>query len=405
MSTTLLYQVFGVRGYIHTATKFPKAKTVVFMVRQKHAELKCPACDSYDVCRNGSTTRRWQMPPCAFAHAFIQINVQRIKCRKCGIARQVNVHFAHPRRHHTKQLERYVVALSKLMTIQDVAKHLALRWKTIKEIVKRDLKRKFAAPKLGHLKQIAIDEICIGKGHRYLTIVMDLASGAIVFVGDGKGSDALLPFWKRVKLARASIQAVAIDMSQAYIKAVSENLPKASIVFDRFHIMKLMNEKLSALRRELHNELTDSLRKKALKGTRWLLLKNPDNLDPARNEHERLAEALRLNEPLSTAYYLKDELRLLWQQASRSAAERSLDDWIARAESRGVGMLIKFARTLRSHRWGLLNYYEYPISTGPLEGTNNKIKTMQRQAYGYRDREFFILKIYALHQTKYALVG
>jgi len=291
------------------------------------------------------------------------------------------------------------------MTIQDVAKHLAVSWKTIKEIVKRDLALRFKAPKLSDLKRIAIDEICIGKGHRYLTIVMDLATGAVVFVGDGKRSDALLPFWKRVKRARASIQAVAIDMSPAYIKAVSENLPKARIVFDRFHIMKLMNEKLSGLRRVLHNELTGPLQKKALKGTRWLLLKNPENLDSARNEHERLAEALRLNKPLATAYYLKDELRLFWQQADKASAAAFLADWIARAEISGVRMLIQFARTLRRHRWGLLSYYDYPISTGPLEGTNNKIKTMQRQAYGYRDREFFILKIYALHQAKYALVG
>ena len=141
-----------------------------------------------------------------------------------------------------------------------------------------------------------------------------------------------------------------------------------------------------------------------LKGTRWLLLKNPENLKNWK-EHERLEEALRLNQPLATAYYLKEDLRQLWEQPDKDAATAFLQDWIARAQSSGIGILIKIAKTLALYRTGILAYYDYPISTGPLEGTNNKIKTMKRQAYGFRDLEFFKLKILALHETKYALVG
>jgi transposase len=126
----------------------------------------------------------------------------------------------------------------------------------------------YAKPKLKHLRHIAIDEIAIAKGHRYLTIVLDLDSGAVVFVGDGKGAKALKPFWKRLKSSRAKIAAVAMDMSPAYREAVSTNLPEAKIVFDRFHVMKLFNEKLSDLRRALYREATDVLHKKVLKGTR-----------------------------------------------------------------------------------------------------------------------------------------
>jgi len=135
------------------------------------------------------------------------------------------------------------------------------------------------------------------------------------------------------------------------------------------------------------------------------MVKNPENLDPTKNEHQRLAEILKLNEPLSLAYYLKEDLREVWEQADEEAAQAHLMDWILRAEISGVAMLIKFAKTLRLHALGILAWYDYPISTGPLEGTNNKIKTMKRQAYGFRDHEFFKLKILALHQTKYALVG
>jgi len=136
-----------------------------------------------------------------------------------------------------------------------------------------------------------------------------------------------------------------------------------------------------------------------------LLLKRPENLDASRNEPERLKEALRLNEPLAIAYYLKEELNEVWEQDDEQAAQSLLMDWIHYAESTGIRMLHKFARTLRLHAIGILAYYDYPISTGPLEGTNNKIKTMKRQAYGFRDPEFFKLKILGIHETRYALVG
>ena len=215
-------------------------------------------------------------------------------------------------------------------------------------------------------------------------MVLDLISGAVVFVGDGKGAEALLPFWKRLKCSRAQIQAVAIDMSPVYISAVSANLPEATIVFDHFHLIKLFNEKLSTFRRDLHHEATKE-GKKVLKGMLWLLLKNPNNLRPQHDEKQRLEEALNLNKSLATAYYLKEDLRQLWFQENKKQATDHLDDWIARAKSSNIKMLLTFSKTFVKHRNGILAYYDFPISTGPLEGTNNKIKTLQKQAYGFRD--------------------
>jgi len=140
------------------------------------------------------------------------------------------------------------------MTIRDVARHLGVGWDMIKEIQKRDPARRFAEPDLRALRRIAIDEIAVAKGHRYMTVVLDLDSGAVVFVGDGEGADALDPFWKRMGRRRARIEAVAMGLAPAYRKAVAENPPKARIVFDRFHVMKLFNEKFSDLRRSLHRE-------------------------------------------------------------------------------------------------------------------------------------------------------
>jgi transposase len=333
------------------------------------------------------------------------LDVPRAGCLDCGAVRQVAVGFADGRRSYTKSFERHVLDLSRRMTIQDVARHLQVGWDVVKDIQKRYLGQKFKRVKLHHVRQIAIDEIAIGRGQRYLTVVLDLVSGAVVFVGDGRGADALEPFWKRLKSAHATVEAVAMDMSPAYISAVLTNLPDAVLVFDHFHIIKLFNEKLSGLRRDLYREATEQLHKDVLKGTRWLLLKNPENLDDTRDEPKRLREALKLNEPLATAYYMKDDLRRVWKQPNKRTARRILMAWIRRAETSGIRMLIKFAHTLAAHRNQILNFYEYRISTGPLEGTNTKIRVMQHQAYGFRDIEFFKLKIYALHETRYELVG
>jgi transposase len=286
-----------------------------------------------------------------------------------------------------------------------VAEHLQVSWDTVKDIQVKNLQRRFGKPDLRKLKQIAIDEIAVGKGHRYLTVVLNLLTGAVVFVGDGKGVAALEIFWKRLRRARAKIKAVATDMSAAYIRAVRDNLPRAVHVFDRFHVVKLFNDKLSAFRRQLYHAASSDHDRRILKGTRWLLLKNPENLDDGRNELDRLLEALRLNQPLAIAYYLKEDLRQIWSQPDKRTARRVLRDWLARARASGIRMLIQFADTLEQHQEGVLNYYDYKISTGPLEGTNTKIQLMKRQAYGFRDQSFFKLKILGIHETKHALVG
>jgi transposase len=404
MSTSLLYHGFGIRGYSYLRTEYHHGQ-VVFTIRQDPDTLRCSACGSKDVGTRGNLERRFKSLPIGGKPVSIMFPIPRVACSACGALRQVEIGFADRRRSYTRPFERYALDLLRHMTIQDVAEHLNVGWDLVKDIQKRDLARRFARPKLKHLRQIAIDEISIGKGHRYLTVVLDLQSGAVVFVGDGKGADALEPFWRRLQRSGGKIEAVAIDMSAAYIEAVSTHLPEATIVFDHFHVIKLFNEKLSDLRRDLYREATDQLHKDVLKGTRWLLLKSPDNLKPDRKEAERLREALRLNQPLATAYYMKEELRLLWSKPDKDEAETLLVDWINRAMVSGIRVLMKFAKTLAAHRTGILAYYDYPISTGPLEGTNNKIKTMKRQAYGFRDQEFFKLRILAIHETKYALVG
>ena len=404
MSTSLLYHGFMIRGYEYQRTDYLWG-SVVFTIKQARDRLRCPCCGSDNVHQRGHRWRLYRSLPIGGKPVWIGFKIARVSCQDCGAWRQVRVTFADERKRHTKAFARYVLELSKSMTIQDVAGHLGVGWDLVKEIQKEYLERTFGKPKLRHMTLIAIDEISIRKGHRYATVVLDLESGAVLYVGDGKKGDALDLFWKRLKASRAKIKSVAMDMSAAYIGAVTKHLPQASIVFDRFHIMKLYNDKLSDLRRELYREATDQLHKDVLKGIRWLLLKNSENLDDTRNESARLQAALELNESLATAYYMKDLLHFFWELQSKRQAEQWLKEWIELANASGIRMLMTLAKTLQGHRSGLLAWYDYPISTGPLEGTNNKIKTMKRQAYGFRDKEFFKLKILALHVSRHKLIG
>ena len=404
MSTSLLYHGFGIRGYQYVRS-FYNQGIIRFKIIQDRHSLRCPKCNAKELILHGSVNRDFRSLPIGSKPVFITCPIARIECLSCDIIRQVKTSFADQRRTYTNAFKRYALELSKYMTISDVAKHLKVGWDLIKDIQKRYLKNRFSHPKLNKLKLLAIDEISIGRNHRYLTVVLDLKSGAVVFVGDGKGADALKPFWRRLNRFKSNIRAVAIDMSPAYISAIQENLPDAAIVFDHFHIIKMFNDKLSDLRRTLQREAKDKDIQTVLKGTRWLLLKNPDNLKELTNEQQRLEAALKLNKPLATAYYLKEDLRQLWAQINKTTAKAFLLDWIKRARISKIKQLKDMADSLETHQKGVLSYYNYRISTGPLEGTNNKIKTLQRQAYGYRDMDFFKLKICALHLTKYALTG
>jgi transposase len=404
MSSDAFYSIFQLDGY--TVTHSMAGEELLYLeLAPEQQHLRCPGCRSRNVVRSGSQPRLLHHLPVGGQAVRLNVFVPRVKCHACGTIRQVKFDLADTRRTYTFAFERYVLELSQHMTIQAVANHLGVSWDIVKDIQKRHLRKHYARPSLKKVKQIAIDEICIGHPRKFLTIVLDLDSGAILFVGKGRNAASLAPFWRRLRKAGAKVQAVATDMSKAYISAVEKNLPDAALVFDRFHVVKLMNSKLTKLRRELFHELANKQQRQVLKGTRWLLLMNPENLDSLKDEPRRLQEALRLNEPLATAYYLKEDLRQFWEQPDKEIARRKMQSWYHQAMSSGVRTLQEFARFLLGHQERILAWYDYPISTGPLEGTNNKIKTMLRQHYGLRDQEFFRLKLYQLHETMYALVG
>jgi len=404
MPTNVLYTAIGMTGYVPLSIS-DRAGVLSLTMQAPESAIRCPICKSPHVVRRGTVDRKVHAPPIGLRETVISIKTPRVQCDDCARVLTIDLPKVVASKNHTKSFARMAVDLRKVMSIVDVATYLGVSETMIRGIDKSYLHRKFSKPKLGQLKHLAIDEISVRKGHKYLTIVMDLDSGAVMFVGDGKGEKSLKPFWKRLRGSRAKIKAVSTDMSSAYYKAVQENLPKVSHVFDRFHLVKLMNAKLTALRRTLYRQSEAGPEKVALKGTRWLLLKNPQNLDTDRNEQQRLADALELNQSLATGYYLKEDLRQIWEQSGKRAAGNFLTDWCARATASGISQLQTMATTLKQHRKGILAWYDHQISTGPLEGLNNKIKTFKRQAYGFRDLAYFKLKIYAIHLAKFELIG
>ena len=398
MNSSFLYHAWGLYTHECTCEEY-KGNRIILHVQAKERIRCCPSCGAGSIVKNGYRLRDFVGLPIGGKRVTIRMKVQRYKCKECDFDQQENIPFATGSRSYTHRFAKYVVDLLRGMTLQDVSNHLSVSWDTVKEIHSSYLKRHYSPPSLDGVENIGIDEFAVRKGHVYKTIVVDLDSGRIIYVGDGKGSEALKKFWRKVKRKNIKIKHVATDLSAAFIASVMENCPDAVHVFDHFHVVKLMNEKLDDIRRKVYSMEKDINKRKVLKGTRYLLLGN--GADIFDKQHKtRLENALAMNEPLSKAYYLKEQLRQIWSQPMKAMAEKVLDDWIRQAEQSKIAQLQKMAVTVKTYKKGILAWYDCHLSTGKVEGINNKIKVMKRNAYGFRDEKYFTLRLYALHDCR-----
>jgi transposase len=406
MSAERLYQMMGLIGYHVEDVWLNKTDELFVFVSVARDALCCRNCGCRRVHLDDGRRRLWKGVPLGLTPVFVAMQVPRVKCLQCGSKTWHQPRFANGQRQVTRKFEEYIESWLPNLTIRAAAERFGVSWNTIRDIDMVRLK-KLPRPQLKRLQRLAIDENYLGKRHKYITIVVDLDTRAIVSVTKGRGQAALKGFFSRLKKSGAKIRAVATDMAGGYIAAVRKHLPDAKLVFDRFHVVKLMNEKLTILRRDLYRELTDGLQRDALKGIRWLLLKNRENLvkNDTIDEQQTLDEALKLNDSLFKAYYLKDELQLFWKQSSKTAAKKFLEQWCRRAHATGIRVLQTMSKTLLAHKTGLLTWYDEPISTGPLEGINNKIGALQRRAYGYRNYEHLVQRLLTLHHTQFVLKG
>lgn len=392
MESSFLYHAFGVsRDYQYHATEYKNNAIYLKLKSISLKNVKCPHCGGTHVIKYGVIHRNIHNLPIGSKRTFLTLTIQRYECKDCNKVFQADIPFTHGNVSYTYRFSHYILDLLRLgATIKDVSKHLGVGWDMVKDIHKRYLKRKYSHPDISKVKRIGIDEFAVRKGHVYKTIVVDLDTGRIIHVGDGKGSDSLTAFWKRVKRLGIKIELVTSDMSAAYISSVMENAPDAIHVYDKFHVVEKVTEAVDKVRRSLWNQEKDEEKRKVIKGSRWLLLtKDKDKFDDyAKN---RLENILQTNEPLYKAYYLKEDLDQIWAQPNKEEAEKQLQYWCNRAHESKLPAMMKVANMLLSRRTGILAWYDCKVTNAILEGTNNKVKVLKRKAYGYRDDEYFIL--------------
>ncbi len=324
-----------------------------------------------------------------------------------GQVRVERLPFVSPGVRVTRRYARLIAGMARHMPISTVARHTGLSWDAVKAIECAHLAETIPIPdpkRLEGIRYLGVDEVARAKGQSYFTLVYDLSPGTdygrILWVREGRESTVLLEFLDALSQACADgIEAVALDMGPAYIAAVQASLPTAAIVFDRFHVMQLFNKVIRDCRRaefRVAGTLGDLTGQQAIKGSLWLLLSNRTTLKDT--DRDRLDQLLAQNQPLATLYALKEQLQRLWQPDSTFAAMAArLDDWCGMATAAHIAGLNKFVKTLQAHRTGICAYADHPITTSRLEAGNVSIALLRRRARGFRDMEYFKLKIFQLN--------
>lgn len=405
MNDSLLYQAYGVKDYSYASTEYKANAIYLHLKTNSPKRCLCPHCGGHHVIKYGIVKRTLHNLPFGSKPCYLSLQIQRYCCKDCGSAWQSEIPFTHGEVSYTYRFSRYVLDLLRMgNTIKDVSRHLRVGWNMVKDIHKKYLKSRYSRPDIRNVRRIGIDEFATNKGHVYKTIVVDLDTGRIIHVGEGKGKAALEEFWKRVRRNKAKIEIVTSDLSAAFIASVMENAPDAVHVYDKFHVVKLVNEAVDTVRRYVYAQETDLEKRKIIKGSRWLLLtKDKDVFDEYKKR--RLDNILQTNTPLFHAYYLKEDLDQIWMQKSKEEGEKQLCYWCERARETKLKPFIKVANTLMAKRTGILAWYEAHVTNATLEGINNKIKVMKRKAYGFRDDEYFNLLLLGLKDSTNAIRG
>lgn len=330
------------------------------------------------------------------AHARVDLLIphRMVRCAQCGI-RAEHHDFVSPHRRATERFERAVGDLCRVLPIKAVAEHFGIDWHTAKEIDKRRLEREVGTPDYQGLRLLAVDEIAVHKGHRYMTSVLNVETGAVVWMGQGREKATLLRFFAELTPEQLQgIEAIATDMSAAYREAIQEAVPHVNLVYDLFHVVaKYAREVIDRVRVDESKKMGTEKGRQLIKGSRYLLLRNEENLSD--DQSARLEELLSANEALNTVYILKDQLKRIWRYQSPAWCRRAFREWCHLAEASGIPALMRFAMNLRSYEEGIVAHGRYPLHTGQLEGMHNKMKVIKRQAYGFRDDDYFILKVKA----------
>lgn len=319
----------------------------------------------------------------------------RVACLHCGPKVEL-LRWLEPYVRVTRRLADSVAQLCTVASILHVSRHFELDWKTVKDIDKRYLERRLGPVDLDGIDVIGMDEFAIQKGHRYATVIVEPTRKRVLWIGRGRGREDVRPFFELLGAERcAGLKAAVMDMNAGYELEVRRHCPQAAIVFDLFHVIaKYGREVIDRVRVDRANELREQRRdRRIVKGARWLLLKNRNNL--REDEDVQLQELLAANRSLFVVYVLRDALKELWNYRHAGYAARAWRSWYRKALRSRIEPLRRFAQRLRPYLPGILAHCQYPLGTNLIEGINNRIKVIKRMAYGFRDDAYFFLKIRA----------
>ncbi len=398
MSASLLYHTNQIEDVQVEKEEYQNDKVIfraVFVPKQS----LCPCCGYESNISKGSKIRKLRMAPLGNKMAFLRVKLHRLQCINCLHIWWPSMPFVKPKKRVTLSFEKYVIELMRFATIEHVARFLGVSWSLVKGIHKTYLKEKYQSPDLKNIQYVGIDEFSVRKGHEYMTIFINLETGEIIHAVEGKSMDSVAPFLLELREKAIQLKAMAMDMNAAYASAAKRYLPNVEVVFDRFHVVALLNTAIDEIRRDQQAKC-NAVGLKVIKGMRFLLIRNYEKLDI--KKQNSLKCLLEVNEPIALAHAMKEQIRLFWTKQTVNEGARFLAWWIIDACESEIRELEKTARTLLKHWQGLVSYFKYPITNGKTEGINNKIKTMKRQAYGFRDIEYFKLRLYNLHLVRYS---
>jgi transposase len=331
---------------------------------------------------------------------WLEIPVRRIRCVTCGL-RQESISWLAGRLRLTAAMVSWVESLVRLMPVEHVASLLGLHWHTVKAIDHRRLIREVVEPDRSKIRRLVMDEFALFKGHRYATVVANADTQQVLWIGEGRSRADIAPFFAWLgPEACAHIEAVAMDMNTAFDLEAQLHCPQARVVYDLFHVIaKFGREVVDRVRVDQANRLQhDKPARQVIKRSRWLLLRNKQNLEA--EQVLKLDELLAANQPLMIVYLLKDQLKELWYAPTERQAQVRWQAWIRLAIDSGLAPVQQFARRLKNYVSGIFASAVYRMNTSVLEGMNNRIKVIKRMAYGYRDNDYFFLKIKAAFPGK-----
>jgi transposase len=354
---------------------------------------RCSGCGKKRRSIYDSRVRTWRHLDLAGIKTLLRYRIRRVSCKKCGVVVE-SVPWGASASRFTSPMEGHVAYHAQRTDKTTVPTLMRIAWRTVGQIVKRYVhrERKEMADPLENLRTIGVDEISYRKHHEYITTVVDHERGVVVWAAKGKSAETLKAFFEMLGEERArKIESVTIDMSSAYIKAVRESVPNATLIFDRFHVQRLVHDALDEVRREqvrsaAHDEKAD------LKKTRWPLQKNPWNLTDL--EKAKLADLEEQNLPIYRAYLLKESLLEILDRRQVNVAARKLDEWIAWAQSSGLPPFVRAGNTIQRHREGILAYVRTRLNNGRVEGLNGKARVITRRAFGFHSASSLIAMLF-----------